>query len=60
MIYDPVREVLFEKSAKELLLEMNPNARKKLIVAIEDLFSMDGNITWEFVDTALKKKSIEN
>lgn len=60
MIYDPVREESFEKSAKELLLEVKPNARKKLIVAIEDLFNMDGNITWEFIDTALKKKSIEN
>lgn len=59
-MFDEVADIEFEKSAKQFLLELDPKARNKLIIAIDDLFNSDPNISWEFVDTALKKKSVDN
>lgn len=59
-MFDAIDDLEFEKSAKQFLLELDPRACNKVIIAIDDLFNSDPNISWEFVDTALKKKSVDN
>lgn len=59
-MYDEDKEKEFEKEAKEILFELDETPQKKMIIAIDDLFDKDPNITWEFIATALKKKSLDN
>ena len=51
-------ECEFEFDAKEYIYQLPEETQKKAITAVRDLMA-DGQ-TWEFIATALKKKSVGN
>lgn len=51
-----------KEKAKQILDQMNQTTRSKALIAIKDAFSDENpfKMNWEFIATALTKKSVEN
>ena len=55
-------ESKYKQDAYSVIEQFNTKTKKKLMIAIEDMFS-DGEsrrYSWQFIATALRKKSVDN
>ena len=56
--FEQMKEQRHRASAERLIFsKLGKVAQNKAVIAIDDLMKEDERITWEWVDTALKKKA---
>ena len=59
--FEQMKEQRHRASAERLIFsKLGKVAQNKAVIAIDDLMKEDERITWEWVDTALKKKAPSN
>lgn len=60
MYQECIDEERYKEEAYEILNQFDYQTQQKAVKAIEDLFNSEHLISWQFVATALKKKSKDN
>ena len=50
----------YKDEAYEIISRFNYNTQQRAVIAIQDLFDSEHEISWQFIATALKKKSKDN
>lgn len=50
----------YKREVYAMLDQFNLQTRQRCAIAIRDLFDSEHRISWQFIATALKKKSLEN
>lgn len=60
MYQECLNENKYKNEAYELLKQFDYHTQQKAVKAIQDLFSSEHQISWQFIATALKKKSKDN